>query len=246
MEGWMSPLYRENVPRQLRPVDPGARDVAATASATQGYVWYATDGVLYGSSTQSSNHKLAIQSWLAYHRPLRSGDTLSYEFFYQPDEKMVYPSLGRMALQLEPDNVRLHWITEVPHVPLGSLSTDNAVAIIEAQRGPRPLPLKAGQWNTMTVHMTDDAATFLLNGTEVYEHHLAPTDSRMFGLFRYKNRTAAEVRNIVLTGNWPASLTAEQLSHPAARSDVAESAESLRARAALVDDSWLGRRPGGR
>ena len=127
MEGWMSPLYRENVPRQLRPVEPGARDVAATAPATQGCVWYATDGVLYGSSTKSSNRNLAIQSWLAYHRPLRSGDTLSYEFFYQPDEKMVYPSLGRMALQLEPDNVRLHWITEVPHMSLGGLSADNAV-----------------------------------------------------------------------------------------------------------------------
>ena len=58
----------------------------------------------------------------------------------------------------------------------------------------------------MTVHMADDAATFVLNGTEVYEHRLAPTDNRMFGLFRYKNRTAAEVRNIVLTGNWPAEL----------------------------------------
>ena len=142
MEGWMSPLYRENVPRQLRKAAQGTADAATAAPATQGYAWYASEGVLYGPTMKSSNRNLVIQSWLAYHRPLHSGDTLSYEFFYQPDEKMVHPSLGRMVLLLEPDNVRLHWITEVPHMSLGGLSADNAVAIAEAQRGPRPLPLR--------------------------------------------------------------------------------------------------------
>jgi hypothetical protein len=239
MDGWMSPLYRENVPRQLRSVEPGARSTAAPATSSQGYVWYAAEGVLHGLCTKTPNRSLAIQSWLVYHRPLRNGDTLSYEFFYQPDEKMVYPSLGRMALILEPDGVRLHWITEVPHISIGGLSVDNAVTVAEAQRGPRPLPLEPGQWNTMTILMADDAATLLLNGTKVYEHRLASADNRMFGLFRHRNRTAAEVRHIVLKGDWPENLSAQQWAQPAARQEAAETAENQQSRTALVEESWF-------
>ncbi len=239
MEGWMSPLYRESLPRQVRVSDVDERSSAASPLSLQKYAWYALSGVLHGRCMKTADRSRAVQSWLAYHRPLCAGDTLTYEFFYEPGEKMVYPSLGRTALVWEPDGVRLHWITDVPHMTIGGLSADNIATILESQRGPRPLPLMPGQWNQVTINMAENSAHVLLNGSEIYEHRLGSTDNRMFGLFHYANRTAVEVRHIVLRGDWPASLSAEQMAHPMARREGTESPENERARAALVDKSWL-------
>ena len=98
--------------------------------------------------------------------------------------------------------------------------------------------MKAGQWNTLSVRLSETAVTFVLNGAQIYEHELAAMDHRMFGFFRYKNRTAAEVRRVVLTGNWPEQLSAEQLAHPTVQRRT-ESAENKRSRESLVDDSWF-------
>ena len=240
MEGWMSPLYRESLPRQLRSVDPTAGAVTAfSPPSAPGAAWFAAEGVLHGPRLKVANRSFAIQSWLAYHRPLRVGETLSYEFFYQPEEKLVHPALGRMAMLLEPTGVRLHWITDVPHMDIGGLGADNAVAIPQERRGPDTLPLEPGAWNTIAINMAVDRATLLLNGTEIYEHRLAPTESRMFGLFRHRNRTAAEVRSIVLQGDWPKGLSVDQLSQPAARGNVQETAAGQNGRKALVGESWF-------
>ena len=242
MEGWMSTIYREKLPRQIGQIAASdARDVADVlgTSAPADGDWSTREGVLRSRSLGALGTKLTSQSWLTYHRPLRSGDTISYEFFYQPGEKMVYPSIGRIATILEPGNVHLHWITDIPHMAMGGLRPDNAVTVLDEQRGARPLGLLPGAWNKMTIMMADDHVTLQLNGSNIYEHRLGPTDSRMFGLFHYKSRTTAEVRGLVLAGKWPDSLSAAHLAAFAARSDVPETLEQQRGRAALIDDAWL-------
>ena len=61
----------------------------------------------------------------------------------------------------------------------------------------------------------------------------------MFGLFHYRSHTAAQVRGIVLKGNWPESLSASQLAQLAASNADKESTENERSRKALVDESWF-------
>jgi hypothetical protein len=243
MEGWMSPIYRERLPRQIGQIAASdAQDVAdvlSTPAPPADGDWSTREGVLRGRGLGALGTKLISQSWLTYHRPLRSGDTIVYEFFYQPGEKMVYPSIGRIAIILEPGGVHLHWITDVPHMAIGGLRPDNAVMVSDEQRGVRPLGLLPGAWNKMTIMMADDHVAFQLNGSDIYEHRLGPTDSRMFGLFYYKSQTMAEIRGIVLTGKWPGSLSASQLATLAARSDGSETLAQQRGRAALVDDAWL-------
>ncbi len=240
MDGWMSPLYRERLPQPFSREDSGENLVATPRSPTPDCAWSTADGVLHGRSTGSSSRPgFFSQSWLTYHRPVRSGESVSYEFFYKPGEKIVYPTLGRMAVMTEPGGVRLHWMTDVPHVALGGLRPDNAAELAEEQRGPRPLPLKPNAWNAMSMRMAGDRATFRLNGVEVYERRLAPADSRMFGLFHYRSHTAVEVRSIVLKGNWPESLSSGQRNDLAARPADKEGTENERGRKALVDDSWF-------
>ncbi|MBM4094622.1 MAG: DUF1583 domain-containing protein, partial [Planctomycetes bacterium] len=176
MDGWMSPLYRERLPRQLQSAEPG--EVSATPPPpTLNLDWFAADDVLHGPRFATSNRQIVIQSWLTYHRPLRDGETVSYEFYYQPGERLVCPSLGRIAMLLEPSGVRLHWITDVPHMSIGGLAADNAVAIAQEQRGPRPLVLQPGAWNSVVLSMQADHATLSLNGTEIYHRRLAAADN---------------------------------------------------------------------
>ena len=52
------------------------------------------------------------QSLLRYQRPLLEGESISYDFFYDPGEAEVHPSLGRVAFLIEPNGVRVHWITD--------------------------------------------------------------------------------------------------------------------------------------
>ncbi|MHB0959710.1 MAG: DUF1583 domain-containing protein [Pirellulaceae bacterium] len=239
MEGWMSPIYRERLPRQIIATDSQGVATVLDKPDPVDCDWTTREGVLHGRSVRTAGTKVTSQAWLTYHRPLRSGDTISYEFLYKPGETMVYPSIGRIATILEPDLVRLHWITDIPHMTIGGLRPDNAVTVSDEQRGTRPLGLLPDTWNRMTVVMAEDHVMFQLNGSEIYQRRLTASDSRMFGLFYYKTRMAAEVRSIVLAGNWPDHLTPNQRAVPAARSDIPETREQQLGRAALVDERWL-------
>ena len=86
--------------------------------------WAASDGVIHGrrvfAESQSKRASAAVsdgpseadQSRLCYFRPLRDGDTLSYEFLFEPGQVMVHPALDRLVFLCEPAGVRLHWMTE--------------------------------------------------------------------------------------------------------------------------------------
>ena len=78
---------------------------------------------------------------LRYHRPLVEDSVVSYDFFYVPNETHTHPALGRMALLLEPDGVKLHWMTDAQWDRSG-ISPDTAIVEKAHQRGPAELPLK--------------------------------------------------------------------------------------------------------
>ena len=45
-----------------------------------------------------------------------------------------------------------------------------------------------------------------LNGAEVYERPIEPTNQRLFGLFHYTDRSEARVRSMTYAGDWPKQL----------------------------------------
>ncbi len=116
---------------------------------------------------------------------------------------MIHPVLDRLTFVMEPDGVRLHWITDGVDRDWTGLKADNLVDEPASRRGPPQLPLKAGEWNAVTLRMIGDTVSLELNTTEVYRRELEPTNERLFGLFHYKDRTFAQIRNVVLTGDCP-------------------------------------------
>ncbi len=125
------------------PIDLDAHDWAASAGVIHGrrvIAGAAPRGAVDDESFQPGGPE-ALQSRLYYFRPLRDGDELSYEFFHQPDLVMVHPALDRLAFLLEPDGVRVHWMT-AGRADVSRLPADNAVVEPDCRRGPsaRPVP----------------------------------------------------------------------------------------------------------
>jgi hypothetical protein len=192
---------------------------------TEDYDWAAQGGVIHGRRAMPSAAPQRVrnvesptggteaeQSLLSYFRPLLDGDVLTYDFLYEPGQVLVHPALGRLAFLLEPDGVKVHWMTTGGN-DLSGLAADNSAMEPANRRGPSPIPLKPGGWNTIKLSLSGDSADLELNGQTVYVRKLEPAIGREFGLFHFKDQTAAEVKNVVLKGRWPERLSDEQLAH---------------------------------
>lgn len=211
LDGWMTHVHGGALPPRLQPKEPKDEQVFdrwgnfihQEARTDPVYDWEAKDGEILGRKLDRSAG--AVPSKLAYFRPLRPGESLRYEFYYQPGKTHVHPSLGRLAFLLEPEGVKLPWLTDRPTDDWTGLAADHAVDPPQGRRGGK-LPLRTDAWNTLALTTTDDGVSLSLNGAVVYEAKLPPDLERMFGLFHYRDRTAVRVRNVVLTGTWPRSL----------------------------------------
>ncbi|HTU90940.1 MAG TPA: DUF1583 domain-containing protein [Gemmataceae bacterium] len=208
LEGWVSKFYDESQPPRISKqqqrrnrfyVDPSAQNQDPSS-----FDWHARDGEIHGRRDPSASARQGAGSLLSYFRPLRPGETLRYEFFYRPGEVMVHPCLGRLAFLLGPQGVRLHWLTENDGNDWTGLDADNAV------EAPGSVSLKANEWNQLQLSLTADGAKIEVNGVAVCQRKLETSDSA-FGLFHYKNRTAARVRNVVLTGDWSDKLSEKEM-----------------------------------
>ncbi|WP_425618770.1 DUF1583 domain-containing protein [Anatilimnocola sp. NA78] len=171
--------------------------------------WFAEDGTLNGRFVPGSGE--SRQSHLFYYRPLSAGETLKYEFLYEPGRTQVHPVMGRLAFLLEPDGVRLHWIQGVVTLadPI-DLDPRNSVA---AATEVRPLPLKVNDWNSLEMTFAGEEMRLTLNGQPIVQRSIEPVVTRRPGLFYYSGQTAAKLRNITMSGSWPTELATADLTN---------------------------------
>ena len=67
--------------------------------------------------------------------------------------------------------------------------------------------MRTGDWNQLALIRSDDRLQSKLNEMIVYDElvdQLPQVD--LFGLFHYAEQTKARVRNLQLTGTWPAEI----------------------------------------
>ncbi len=256
LEGWEASFFNESQPPHLsrnqaheeeeeddapnRGYYRGSRNQPVRLGLSPVYDWSARDGEIHGRRNGDPDTTTPLPSLLTYFRPLRSGETLRYEFFCKPphpqplspkgrgenEAVMVHPSLGQLAFLLEPDRVRLHWLSG-GDLDWTGLALDNAVDEPALKQTGKPLPLRPNAWNTMRIIVDDNAVKMELNGEVICVRKLEATNDRVFGLFHYKDRTSAQVRNVVLTGNWPEKLV------PAAMADLLVPADTRKNNPAL-------------
>jgi hypothetical protein len=158
---------------------------------------------------------------------------VSYEFFYDPETKvpvpadpnqraygqpiapafvagqtLVHPALDRLVCLIEPDGVKVHWLTDGRWDRTGLLPGNSTA---EPGRGPQKLTLKSRDWNAVNLAVEGDTLTISLNGELVFTRPIESTNLRHFGLFHYVNESSVRVRNVRYRGDWPKTLpTVEQ------------------------------------
>lgn len=215
LSGWCSGFYGESQPARVAP--------SSADGETPEYDWWSHDGVIHGRilPTSGFGRPLVAQSRLFQDRPLLDGDRLRYEFWYEAGEggTHVHPALDRLALLLEPGGVKLHWMTDGtgPEDAYSGLTAENAVIDESVQRG--EVSLMDRSWNAVEIALNEDVATIELNGAIVCQRQLEIENSRQFGFYHDKNTTSAKIRNVVLTGNWPKTLSHEILADLTAPAD---------------------------
>jgi hypothetical protein len=173
--------------------------------------WRLSAGVIQAAGDAEATSR--VENVLSYQRPLESSESVSYEFLYVPGKTEVSPSLGRVVFLLQADGVRLHWMTS-GHREWTGLDADNTVVEPLNRRGPRPLPLKANDWNRLTLARTDQSVTLTLNDVAIYQRPIDWIGDLWFGLYRHRTATGAQVRNVVLAGDWPETVPQEFHENP--------------------------------
>lgn len=180
--------------------------------------WYGQDGVIRHGRSEPAE-ATAASSRLSYIRPLQDSESISYEFAHEAESNSVHPALGRLAFLIEPEGVRIHWMTS-GDLEWTGLPDDNSVVEPLNRRGPKPLPLVAGDWNRVTVALADNTLTLTLNDVEVYSRSMEQGASRTFSFYHDRADTPAIVRNVVLRGDWPLTLPRQQLDNLASADTV--------------------------
>jgi hypothetical protein len=148
------------------------------------------------------------ESVLQYHRPILEDGEIEYEFYYDPGKTMAHPAMDRLTFLIEPDGLKIHWMTDAQYDRTG-LAPDNASEEPANRRGAAP-PLKVRDWNRLKLALRGDTVTLELNGELIYERDLEPTNQRNFGLFHYADETDVRVRNVTYRGDWPRELPSVQ------------------------------------
>lgn len=204
--GWNPTFYRETAPS---PVRSNATAAPPTDAAPH---WSLNQGVLEGQRRRGDlaapGDATTADSLLYYQRPLWDGEWIRYEFYCDPGKVMVHPALDRLAFVVQPDAVRLHWLTEGAADWTG-LSSTNVAEDPVGQLAAGRLPLKERAWNTMVVAVDDGRMTLTLNDVPIYRRTLPPDASRRFGFYHHRDREAVQVRDAVLSGDWPKALPAD-------------------------------------
>ena len=216
LEGWFSDTYDETRPaRELGPDGrPKASPLGSTAKPSAvDKDWSAADGEIHARRIPDPGGDGPVQGRLAYHRPLRPGESVAFEFFHEPEAVTVHPALGRLAFLIEPGGFRLHWMTDGPDLDTSGLATNHAVDEPSSRRGPAPLPLKPGEWNAIKLAVVGRSVEIELNGVKVFERDLEPANDRVFSFYHDKGKVAAKVRGVVIKGDWPAIARGIGLGH---------------------------------
>jgi len=234
--GWVSSIYQETAPNVL----PAPRPAVASGDAALD--WFLNGGVLTGRQRKASitsTGTAIAESLLVYQRPLWDGEQLRYEFFYEAGKVDVHPVLDRLAFVLQPDAVRLHWLTDGSGDWTG-LAADNLADDTAGQRHGGRMPLKPNSWNDLVLTVQDGSVTLRLNGTDIYSRVLPAGAMRRFGFYHHGEREEARVRNVVLSGDWPQELPADIAGSLFATTTPPHRAQPSIARQ-LIDEEFLSR-----
>jgi len=166
------------------PVIPRTLSVAARGTA-----------ILTGNSVGTGSQILSS-------RPLQSGESATYEFFFAPGESEVHPIVGPWILELKPEGIRaVRWALR--RSERQGIVVDRTPFQADRERSGGKIAMKPDAWNTARIELSDGKVRLIVNGDLVDERPMERREEASFGFFYDCHHVQARVRNVVLTGGWP-------------------------------------------
>ena len=200
MEGWISWEelqfdFRVDAEPKPKKKDEEKKDEKPKPKPEE-MAWHAKDGVLYGKANKDA--KKDADSLISYARPLADGEQFAYEFFHEPGKKMANPTIGKVVVQLD-DGQKVQEL----YAGDSELNEGSTIAnIMDSPHAIDPVKLVAGDWNQVVLRVKDGNAEVDVNGTPVWRRPVAKLRKLYPGIQKFKTQSA-EVRGLVLKGNWP-------------------------------------------
>ncbi|MFO0976593.1 MAG: DUF1583 domain-containing protein [Planctomycetaceae bacterium] len=218
LRGWSCNLFEQKRSDALLTTGPNEN-----VDLSKSHDWSCRDGLIIGRRKASpdvivAQADISAQGLLQYDRPLVSGETLTWEFEYLPDQVLAHPCLGRTAILLTERTAALHWLPVSPE-DRTLFPVDQAVEIFRSNEQPLLTP----GWNTGRIEITETQIEVFINNQQILVLPAGTSASNVlqeipvcsqpgiqFGVYHNVHKTAAHVRNIVLKGPWPESITPKE------------------------------------
>ena len=143
-------------------------------------------------------------------RPLQVDESLEYEFYAAEKTAIVHPALGRMIMRLDDSHVKLQWLTDEDELPWLGVKSDQLFEL-ETKESVAAIAIQPDAWNKVTMRLsTDHELSIELNNQPIARFALPTSITPEIGL-SVTSELPAKVRQVRLSGNWPRTLSLEQL-----------------------------------
>ncbi|MEM6470630.1 MAG: DUF1583 domain-containing protein, partial [Planctomycetota bacterium] len=137
---------------------------------------------------------------LAYLRPLLDGESIEMDVYYDPETNTeVNPAIGRIAVLLRKDGVKLRWMSQAASAEVFQMDVDHEADPDEVF-GTGQLPLQEKAWNTLKLSAEEGVITVSVADQAVAAFEAAL--DRRPGVYCEPGKNA-RVRNVTLSGDWP-------------------------------------------
>ena len=124
-------------------------------------------------------------------------------FGMNPESPSHIRQSGELVFLLSPYGIDLHQVT-LGRYEKSNLRADNRQSLLKG-----PIPIRAGDWNTIQLQVKADRVAIVLNDLKLVEYELTARKSdRKFGLFYFSDQSELKVRNPIWEGSWPKRLPA--------------------------------------
>ncbi|MEM9587378.1 MAG: DUF1583 domain-containing protein, partial [Planctomycetota bacterium] len=203
LNGWSCLTYSGSLPDLDLPNESGKNASPSTSlpygGTSQSLTWQVEKGELKSGSRQGRSSEAGM-CHLLYLRPLYEDESVTTEFYYEPGKSEVHPTIGRSAVLLRPDGVRLRWLAKVTSLESRNIPVENESKPTRWVDDGESASLKPNAWNQVTLTSEADTVLLSINGQDICRFQKTP--NQKFGLLREKDRTT-RVRSITLKGPWP-------------------------------------------
>lgn len=234
LAGWSAQKNQQTVQRELPRSPEGGEEEERDEQVPW---WRIEAGRLVSSEMDGTDPQTARPARavgrLSYLRPLQDGETLRYTFAWR-EGVGVFPAVGSTAFLFKADGVSTWTIPE-------SMASRNAGGGGERREevvSKKAVPLSNDKDNVCELSLEADTVKVVVNGEVVVEWPLAAGGDRTFSFVHFPEEQRVDVGEVTLTGNWPESLSAEELAWPF-RLVSPDPRNVLAAKAEIIGDAML-------